>query len=204
MASVSSDIYELTQYIEDIKSKYIEASEVTKSLGIYGYLSEVSTSIMQNSIVMSSEYSNEAIPIKAKFEKNIIAHALGLGINTNAVPATMNILMCIPEEFLLNNMTNNKFTFDKNIKIMVGDFEYHTDYDIIILKNELPSGDYVYTAQYNIDRTNILLDITNPYLQSVARFRLTNYNCVAINCKIRQVEYTQVYKKILTDNPLDN
>lgn len=204
MADISSDIYELTQYIEDIKSKYIDESEVTKSMGIYGYLSEVSTSIMQNSIVMSSEYSNEAIPIKAKFEKNIIAHALSLGINTNAVPATMNILMCIPEEFLLINMNNNKFVFDKNVKIMIGDYEFHTDYDIIILKTELPSGDYVYTAQYDMTRSNILSDITNPYLQSVAKIKLTNYNCIAINCKIRQVEYSQVYKKILTDNPLDN
>ena len=79
---ISSDIYGLTEFIESIKEKYVDVPENTQAMGIYGYLSEVSTNIMQNSIVMASEYSNEAIPTKAKFEKNIITHALSLGIDT--------------------------------------------------------------------------------------------------------------------------
>ena len=43
---------------------------------------------------MSSEYSNEAIPIKQNL-KEYIAHALGLELIQYPVPATMNILMCV-------------------------------------------------------------------------------------------------------------
>lgn len=202
--TVSSDIYELSEYIDSIKQKYLDVQETTQSMGIFGYLSEVTTGIMQNSIVMSSEYSNEAIPTKAKFEKNIITHALALGIEPNATPAVMNVLLCFPEELININMDNNKFTFDKDVKIMIGEYEFHTDYDIIISKNTLPNGEYVYTAQYNIDRINPLSDIVNPYLSSLARFRLTNYHIIAVNCTIRQVELNKIYKKILTDNPLEN
>ena len=201
---ISSDIYGLTEFVEDIKEKYITVPESTQSIGIYGYLSEVTTNIMQNSIVMSSECSNEAIPTRAKFEKNIITHALSLGIDHVATPATMNVLLCFPEELLAINLKNNKFTFDKDIKIMIGEYEFHTDYDIIISKNTLPNGEYVYTAQYNIDRQNPISDVTNPYLPPLGRFKLTNYNIIAVNCIIRQVELNKIYKKILTDNPLEN
>ena len=63
-------------------------------LGVYGYLSAIISNALENSAVMSSEYSNEAIPTKAKFERNIISHALSLGINKIfAVPASMDILI---------------------------------------------------------------------------------------------------------------
>ena len=48
-------------------------------LGIFGYTGQIFSDMIQNTIVMASEFSNESIPTKAKFEKNIIAHALGLG-----------------------------------------------------------------------------------------------------------------------------
>ena len=51
--TVSSDIYELSEYIDSIKQKYLDVQETTQSMGIFGYLSEVTTGIMQNSIVMS-------------------------------------------------------------------------------------------------------------------------------------------------------
>ena len=59
--------------------------------------------MFQNSIVMASEFSNESIATKAKFEKNIIAHALGLGItDINAKPAQMNVFLIFLEQDIIN------------------------------------------------------------------------------------------------------
>ena len=201
----SSDIYSIAQYIEQIKSRYIEEPEDTLSMGIFGYLEEIHANIIQNSLVMASEYSNEAIPTKAKFERNVIAHALSLGINKiMATPAHMKVLLYIPEEALLDNMDNNKFILDKNIKIMIGTYEYHLDYDIIINRNQLPNGEYVYTALYDVDGRNVLSDIDNPYLPPIARVYTDNMNVIAVSCQIRQIMYNTVYKKIIVDNPLEN
>ena len=45
----SSDIYSIAQYIEQIKSRYIEEPEDTLSMGIFGYLEEIHANIIQNS-----------------------------------------------------------------------------------------------------------------------------------------------------------
>lgn len=201
----SSDIYDIAQYIEEIKARYIEIPEDTLSMGIFGYLEEIHGNIIQNSLVMASEYSNEAIPTKAKFERNVIAHALSLGINKiMATPSYMKVLLYIPEEALLDNMDNNKFILDKNIKIMIENYEYHLDYDIIINRNQLPNGDYVYSALYEVDGRNVLSDVNNPYLPPIAKVSVNNMNVIVLNCQIRQVMYNTVYKKIIVDNPLEN
>ena len=74
----NASIYDLNSFIEGIKSKYIEEDDLTLSMGIYGYLSDINSTMIQNSIIMASEFSNEAIPTRAKYNKNIIAHALNL------------------------------------------------------------------------------------------------------------------------------
>ena len=69
----NASIYDLNSFIEGIKSKYIEEDDLTLSMGIYGYLSDINSTMIQNSIIMASEFSNEAIPTRAKYNKNIIA-----------------------------------------------------------------------------------------------------------------------------------
>lgn len=203
--NISSDIYELSDYINKLQSKFMNIQEDTLSLGMFGYLSEVNSSMLQNSVIMASEYANESIPVKAKFEKNIITHALSLGIDKiNATPATMDVWLVLPESMVLQRMQNNKFVLYRDIKINIEDYEYHIDYDITINRNGLPDGSFVYTALYNIDKNNPLSDITNPYLPPVGRISNGNEHLLVLTCTIRQVEYHKIYKKILTDNPIEN
>ena len=91
--NLSTDIYGVNEYVNNIKKNYItDVNEDTLMLGIFGYLGQIHSDMLQNSIIMASEFSNESIATKAKFEKNIIAHALGLGItDINAVPAQMDV-----------------------------------------------------------------------------------------------------------------
>ena len=151
---LSSDVYEITQLIEDIKTRNMGGvSSLTLAMSIFGYFSEISSAMMQSAVVMASEYSNEAIPVKAKFEKNIITHALALGIEKlNAQPAVVELMLSFPEDIIIANMVNNRITLDKDMQLFINGYEYHLDYDVVITRTKLLNGEYVYTAQYDIKR----------------------------------------------------
>lgn len=203
---LSSDVYEITELIEQIKNDNISGvDQLTLAMSIFGYFSELGSAMMQSAVTMAAEYSNEAIPVKAKFEKNIITHALTLGIEgLNAQPATQKVIMLFPEDILIANMVNDRLTLDKDMKIMINKFEFHLDYDVIISRSKLPDGSYVYTGMYNIIRQNPISSITNPYLPPIGRMMSSNVPLVGVTVDLHQVEYTQIYKKILTTNPLEN
>lgn len=204
---VSTDIYRINEFIDSIKAKYIDIPEDTLMLGVYGYLSAVLSNLMENTTIMASEYSNEAIPTKAKYERNIIAHALALGINNiNATPAQIDMLIGLPEEALVANMTNNEFVLDKEFIYQIGDREQYPfliDYDIIIKRNRLPNGSYVYTARYDIDGKNKLAQLQNPYLPAMGALNVSGDRLIALNTTLRQLTHTQIYKKIVVNNPLE-
>ena len=80
---LNSDIYDLTAFVDDIKKTVIDGVDnptETLQVGMYGYLGYEFASLLQNSIVVASELANEAIPTRAKFDRNVITHALSLGI----------------------------------------------------------------------------------------------------------------------------
>lgn len=204
---VSTDIYRINEFIDSIKTRYIDIPEDTLLLGVYGYLSAVLSNLMENTTIMASEYSNEAIPTRAKYERNIIAHALALGINNiNATPAQIDMLIGLPEEALIANMTNNEFTLDKEFIFQIGEREQYPfllDYDIIIRRNRLPNGSYVYTARYDIDGKNKLAELQNPYLPAMGALNVSGDRLIALNTTLRQLTHTQIYKKIVVNNPLE-
>lgn len=203
--TTSTDLYQIYSFVDSIKAKYIDIPEDTLTMGIYGYLSEMHSSIIENAAIMASEYSTEAIPTKAKFERNIISHALSLGIKKiRATPANMNVFICIPEVNLLANMSNNRFVLDKEFPIKVGKYEYHIDFDIIIERTLLPNGSYVYTAMYDMDDRNEITDIINPYLPTLGNITMSGTNLIMLNTTIRQITHSTIYKKIIVNNPLEN
>ena len=210
MADLTTDIYDIEELVNGIKAKYVDIPDDTLSIGIYGYLTDIFSSTIENNLIAAAEYANEAIPTRAKFERNVLCHALSLGINSiRAVPAKMNVFLCIPENILLQNLKNDTFVIDRYLKILLGnnnDYEYRLDYDIIIHHNLLPNGKYVYTATYDmaIEEKNEVTDIRNPYLPAVGIINVGSTNLIAIPTVIRQIQYTEVDKTILVDNPLEN
>ena len=208
-SKLNASVYDLNNYVENIKSRHIPEDDLTLSMGIYGYLGDINSNMLQNVITMAAEYSNEAIPIKAKFEKNIISHALALGIDKiTAVPATLSTMIIFNEEELLLNMVNNVFTLDRESKIMIGDYEFHPEYDIKITRDILPDGEFIYTAMYDTSVPNpVVTDNTiniNPYLPPTVRQLIDNEQVVMVLVNLRQYEFTKIYKTILTSNPLEN
>lgn len=217
----STDIYKINQFVDSVKAKYIDIPEDTLVLGVYGYLSAIISNALENSAVMSSEYSNEAIPTKAKFERNIISHALSLGINKIfAVPASMDILINLPESKILNNLIpdpdieiidgvaeKNTFIIDKDFEFNIGEdqqYPFHLDYDIKVKRNKLPNGTYVYNAVYETDGwINNMVKLNNPYLPAIGRVNVEGDSMISIKTTLRQYTHSQIYKKIIVNNPLE-
>ena len=52
---LTPDIYDISELIDSIKKKYIDISEDTLTMGIYGYLSEIFSNALENSAIMAAE-----------------------------------------------------------------------------------------------------------------------------------------------------
>lgn len=211
---LSSDIYDISEFVNTIHKNNSDLNDDTLALGIFGYLNDMFAISTQNLVRMTAEYSNEAIPTRAKYSKNVITHALNLGIrDINATPATINTMIMIPENYLLEKLNNDEFVLDSNCKIFLSDYEYHFDYDIIIKKTtimttnpitkEIVSED-VYTAMYDMTIKNELSNIDNPYLPPIGLVNYYNSRMLLLAVTLRQVEYRTEVRKIITDNPLEN
>lgn len=215
--NLTGDIYGINNYVNQIRKQHTpEVNEDTMMLGIYGYLGQVFSDMYQNSIVMASEFSKESIPTEAKFEKNIIAHALGHGItDINATPAQMDVLLTFVEDDIIEwarakdgNGLEKPYTFifDKDTPIYIGDYCFHVDYDIEIkkiqLKNSGKENKFTYTARYLIDIDNPISDVNNPYLTSPVKMNVNGINVIYTKCTLRQVSKSTIHKKILSDNSI--
>ena len=215
---LNSDIYDLTAFVDDIKKKNIDGvtnPDETLLAGMYGYLGYEFTSLLQNAIIVASELSNEAIPTRAKFDRNVITHALSLGVSkVTATPAQMKVLLLFPERALRNNMIDNRFILKSTTKIMFGEYEFHTDYDIEVNLVKLTDStkgtslDYVYTARYDIDWTqpNPISNIDNEYLPPVSIFRddSNSENMICLITDLHQVEYQAIEEKITENDIITN
>lgn len=215
MPKLSSDIFELTTFTNDLARKYMDdVSEETLFMSTFGMIADVSANMLQNAVVVSGELSNEAIPTRAKFDRNVITHALSVGIkDINAKPATMKVIMYFPEKITVANMKNDRVIIDKDIPYYFEDIEFHLDYDLLIYRTKLIDGSYVYSANYFMDGyPNPISKIANPYLPPVGVFKIWEegdtvsklQTYIAVMCTLTQVEYREINTKILTDNMIEN
>ena len=77
---LSTDIYEVAEFLDQIRADNIPDLDNTSSIvGIFGYMNEMFSQTLQNTLIAVSETSNEAIATRAKFSKNVIAHAMNHG-----------------------------------------------------------------------------------------------------------------------------
>lgn len=218
---LNTDVYDIAEFYDQIRRDNISNLDDTNSMvGIFGYMNEMFTQQMQNSLIVISENTNESIATRAKFTKNVISHAMNLGItDICAIPAYMTMMIYLPISYIEQNFVEldsiterGKFILSKECPIRVGDFEFHLDYDIIFTRFKNPQNNYVYTAIYdlfepgttNIKRSNPISDITNPYITTVVQTKLNGDDYLAFSARLHQVTTTVVEKNILTNNPIEN
>ena len=219
---LSTDIYDISNFIEDIRKNNItDISDTASIVGMFGYMNEIFSQTLQNTLIVVSETSNETIPTRAKFSKNVIAHALNYGITKiMSQPAVMTLMIYMPIAYIESNFVElnattgmGKFIFDKNVPIFVDEYEFHLDYDIIITRVKNPNTDkYTYTAMYDlfengttiVKQKNPISDISNPYITTLVRQTIDGVDYLAFSARLHQVSTSTVTKEILTDNDIEN
>ena len=206
MATINSDIYNIANIIESIKSQYIEESEDTLTVSTFGYLGSIATDSLREIINAIFKLSNESIYTKATLPKNIITYAIQKDVDgITATPSSMKVRMAFAQKDLLNLMADSSYIIlDKNWTITIGDFEFHLDYDLKITKTELSGNKYVFSAMYNIDRNNPLSDIINPYLDPPNTIILDGITVIVFTLTIRQVTHEIISKKFISNNIIEN
>ena len=206
MSKITSDIYQISEFIEEVKAKHIDAEESTLQMGLFGYLGDLFSHEIQNTIIVSSEWGNEIFPTRAKYERNIITHAIMAKVqDINATAAKMEVLFGISEEEFLSNMTDDIMYIDSETPIYIGDYEFHLDYDIKITRNtSITTGENIYIALYDMARDNRVSDITNPYLLPPYILKIDNKRYIFISTVIRQLALSKQYTKIITDDIIEN
>ena len=177
---LTTDIYDITSNVKELQERYIsEEDPETLAIGIFGYLADIHSLILQNSTITAGEMGNELFPQRAKFERNVINHAIYQCIeDINAIPAHISAIIGLFEEDIYNYSVSDKFILDKDIVLGVEDYEFHLPYDVIIKKTVLPNNEVGYSAQYDMSRKNPLSDIVNPYLVAPFRQKYGNKNII--------------------------
>lgn len=207
MSTINTDIYNIVDITEQIKSNFIDESDDTLAASTLGYISAISADTAREAIRVSSKMANEAIYSKATLQSSIITHAMVLGIDgIYATPGVMKAKLVLNESDILKMMgDSNSLTIDHLWKIMIDDFEFHLDYDIILTKTTISGGKNVYSARYDTSIKNKLSDITNPYIDPPNTIIMDNgVTAIAFNVLIRQTYYTTFYKKYISNNIIDN
>ena len=220
--NISTDIYGIVDQVDNLKSRYVEdADETTLALGIFGFLGDTEAKKIQTATIMAGELGNEMFPTRAKLDKNILTHSIYTNIEgINATPAYLSISVGIREADLNNYMVVDKnygnqetFIFNHNDPILIGDYEFHFDYDIIlrrIKRSKTPAyaGDldyyYTYTAMYDMSEKNYLSNITSPYIPQPIIQNFNNYNYIFFGVNVRQVSILEINETMVTDSIIDN
>lgn len=200
-------IYNIQETMNDIAKRYVpNESEDTLALGIFGYIQDIASLQIQNDIIINSELGNELWPSRAKYEKNVIAHSIIQNItDINAKPAILQVYLGFEEDKIDGLFINDGFTIDKEYTFMIGNFEFHLEYDIILQRTFIPaSGQYIYSARYNMNRINTLSSITNPYTETPYNQLDNGKRMIYIPCQIMQVTHITEHRKIITSSSVDN
>ena len=200
---VNTDIYNMNEALFNMQKNMMEETdEETLSLGTYGWFNSAISQMIVSNIKVAADNSNEVFATRAKYDKNVIYHAINSEItDINAVPASIPVLFCILEDSLTNLFEEQGeiVTISDECKFMIGEYEYHFDYPVLITKQVLENNNTVYTAKYDITYNNPLSDIDNPFLPSPFILKLNGNRYIFIACELRQVE-RNVYTKVMQSN----
>lgn len=203
---LNTDIYDIVSSVQDIEERYIDEEDPeTLAVGIFGYMADIHSTILQNSAITAGELGNELFPQRAKFERNVINHAIYQCIeDINAIPAQISAILGIFENDLDTYMVSDKFVIDKEITFYIDEFPFHLPYDVILKRTVLPNNAVGYSAQYDMSRKNPLSQIVNPYIVAPFRQKYGNKDVIYVYVNLMQVAHTTVTKNTITNNAVEN
>jgi len=204
---ISSDIYNIAETILEIEKKFVtDSSEDILLLSSYGNMGLQFTKFFKNSVIMASEWGNENLLLKSKFDSTILEKAIEYQIkDINATPATMSIMIGFVESELLSAMTNDSLIISRNCLFEIGSYNFHFDHDLLIETLKISTNEYVYTARYIINEYSPnFTNTSNPYLPSPFRLTVNNDTFIFVKCDIVQTTINFSDTSIISNNILEN
>ena len=90
---VNTDIYNMNEALFNMQKNMMEETdEETLSLGTYGWFNSAISQMIVSNIKVAADNSNEVFATRAKYDKNVIYHAINSEITAiNAVPASIPV-----------------------------------------------------------------------------------------------------------------
>ena len=209
--TINTDIYQISDNINKLQKRYIEdEDETTLSMGIFGFVADTEAKKIQIATIMAGQLGNEMFPTKANLTKNVLTHAVYHNIEgINASPAMMSVTFCIKISDIDKYTVDNHFYLDSESAIFLDNYEFHFDYDIMIMRKKVTNG-WSYSAQYIISDendepiVNRLSNITNPYLKQPFIIQIGNDEYLGIQCIIRQCTISKIEDIMISDSIIEN
>ena len=141
------------------------------NVGFTGIVSEYISQGIEDAHGTASLMMNEAFITKAVLPNSIYSNAslFGLGY-TFATPSKASFALqlqlssVIEKSTPVSNTNTMRYVLDKDTKLVLGDNVYKPDYDIYI-DHTFINGKRVFSIYYNIEETNSISDITNPFIK---------------------------------------
>jgi len=190
----------------EISDEFDEEIQKMQLKGVTRLINNIFVNI-QNNIFMTSEYANEAFPTRARFEKTILSNAISYNINNiNATPAVMDVHVGVIKSELdriLDSRTNPVYIIPAETPIQINLMTFRLEYDLKIVRKERLNGEYTYYA-INMKPGEDTIVNENAYLPVPIFMDYMNEKYIFFDTKLRQVEVTDLNRKLISTNIIDN
>ena len=205
-----TSIYEIKDYALNVLGPKYFPEDVIEgyNVGFLGYALDIMSTTTEDMFNTVPIVINEMYPNIAQMPSSIYNYAsLFQYSNLLSVPATMDCVILLPMDSLLDNanLSNDgtylTFTLDQRTTIMVEEHSFMLEYDVLITIRPY-RGEHIITASYIRDYTNDLSNIKNPYI----KYQKYNYNGVrylALLVKLRRCEKHVHSERILNNDRIN-
>ena len=204
------DTYSVKDFaVNEVMPKYFEDMTPSQlTTGTMGMLTELISTVTEDSFNAGSSLVNEAFATRAKMESSIYSNAAIFQLsNAFSDAGRCRFIIALAEKDIRQNFQQKEgssysfFYIDKETKIYVNNIPFILDYDIEIraMYRETQKK-WIYSAKYVMDEyTNSVSDITDPYV------RLYNYadGKIALIVDLKQYTRTIIYESIIDNATLN-
>lgn len=212
MARDYSSIYDIEDFIvSDVAPKFFPNLDSISmaNVGLFGMISHLSGTVIEDSFNITARYLNEAILSRSSLPDFIYAHAASYGVNEIfGSPAKMPLLLIIKESDILTYSTpvsqHREFRIDADLKIIVdtNDLIFSIPYDIVIHSTQF-KGEYSHIAVFDKNHRNDLIpEHVSPYIKMI-RQKVSGEVWLALRVDVYQYERKRYVEPVITNNILN-
>lgn len=195
--------FDIKQYINEVlMPKAFPNIPLNKlNLGFTGIMGELFSNAVEDVFSTSSLLMNEAFIPRSMLPSSIYSEGalFDLGYTfANPSKASFAIQIWIDDivkySSSVRNTPTKRYYLDRDTKLVVGDYSYRLDYDIII-DHQIIDGNRAFNIYYDIDETNSVSEIKNKHI---------NHQVTSIGWLVLLVDLREYDRKIEENTVSDN